>query len=250
MLNSIKNILFNLMTVFVLTGLVVEANSLNIYSSYVGRGWNGTGFFINNQGYLITAEHVVSGRLKVMKAKVGDITVEYPAKSKIFYKGKVVDRDVANDIALVKINVKNTDHLPLTVVPKIPLVTQSKAKLNTDSTNFVYLSGYCFSYEKYYTTQNYIQKVDHNDLYFDGKICHGQSGGPIYNKKGVVGVASRGWFDIGRSKECAEIGAGPHSSAVIRLLEKNKVNYDVNVRYDMSEKQLSGSIALIFGRLN
>jgi hypothetical protein len=63
----------------------------------------GTGFFIATNGYLITAEHVISGAEKIsIKATSGEI-----------YQARVVRIDQSNDIALLKVDGRDFRALPI-----------------------------------------------------------------------------------------------------------------------------------------
>ena len=148
---------------------------------------SGTGFFINENGYIATNYHVIDG-MKV-------IQVEYQQKGKKFiHNAEVIVSDPTNDLAILKI----TD-ISFIQLPQIPYVFTAKTE---DVGTEVFALGYPKT-----------QKLGDEIKFTDGKISaktgamgdirlyqisvpitHGNSGGPLFDSKGnLVGITSSGW---------------------------------------------------------
>src|SRR3546814_2886711 len=63
----------------------------------------GSGFIISSDGYIVTNAHVVSGGTAT--AVVDSITVILPNRKE--YEAKLIGRDVASDLAVLKINARD-----------------------------------------------------------------------------------------------------------------------------------------------
>lgn len=148
---------------------------------------SGTGFFINENGYIATNYHVVDG-MKV-------IQVEYQQNGKKYtHNAEVVVSDPTNDLAILKI----TDN-SFVKLPQIPYVFTAKTE---DVGTEVFALGYPKT-----------QKLGDEIKFTDGKISaktgamgdirlyqisvpitHGNSGGPLFDSKGnLIGITSSGW---------------------------------------------------------
>lgn len=148
---------------------------------------SGTGFFINENGYVATNYHVIDG-MKV-------IQVEYLQNgNKFTHNAEVVVSDPTNDLAILKI----TDN-SFTKLPQIPYVFTAKTE---DVGTEVFALGYPKT-----------QKLGDEIKFTDGKISaktgamgdirlyqisvpitHGNSGGPLFDSYGnLIGITSSGW---------------------------------------------------------
>ena len=148
---------------------------------------SGTGFFINENGYIATNYHVIDG-MKV-------IQVEYQQNGKKFtHNAEVVVSDPTNDLAILKI----TDN-SFVRLPQIPYVF-------TAQTEDVGTEVFALGYPK-------TQKLGDEIKFTDGKISaktgargdirlyqisvpitHGNSGGPLFDNNGnLIGITSSGW---------------------------------------------------------
>ena len=149
--------------------------------------WSGTGFFISEKGYIATNHHVVDG------AKQMQVTFKQNGQTKT-YKAEVVVTDPTNDLAIIKI-VDNS----FVALPKIPYVFTAKTE---DVGTEVFALGYP-------KTQKLGQEIKFTDGAISAKtgaqgdirlyqisvpITHGNSGGPLFDKKGnLIGITSSGW---------------------------------------------------------
>lgn len=135
----------------------------------------GTGFFVSNDGYLLTNSHVVNGAEEISIILNGE---------KI--KAALIDQDDSNDIALLKVNKKITG-LPLEFKNK----TQQGEEIIVLGYPNIGLQG-----NNQKATFGYINarsgiKGDTRYFQISAPIQPGNSGSPMLNEKGVViGIAS------------------------------------------------------------
>ena len=146
------------------------------------ENWTGTGWALKD-GYVVTNFHCVDGASNiVVKSSQGD------------YYAKVVATDESSDLAIIKI-VDNS----FVALPKIPYVFTAKTE---DVGTEVFALGYP-------KTQKLGQEIKFTDGAISAKtgaqgdirlyqisvpITHGNSGGPLFDKKGnLIGITSSGW---------------------------------------------------------
>jgi S1-C subfamily serine protease len=145
---------------------------------------NGSGFFINEKGYIATNYHVIED------AK--DIQIEYFQKGiKQIYKAKVIVSDKQNDLAILKI-----DDVNLRTLPRIPYVFNTSIK---DVGTEVFALGYpianVMGEEVKFTDGKISSKTglqgDVRVYQISAPIQPGNSGGPLFDTKGnLVGITS------------------------------------------------------------
>lgn len=169
-----------------------------IYVESYGQGGCGTGFFINDKGYLVTAAHVVGNNGLV-------ILNGYP----VF--GYVVVADRLNDIAIIKTGLTNTGYYIL-------------------NTNFkqgvIHILGYPEPDDFGYNLKDTIGHgrtgfsifTGQSRTSFDSTIFDGNSGSPILDNRGqVVGMATIGFTGFGR-------GFGPTADQIALLAGINGIS--------------------------
>jgi len=136
----------------------------------------GSGFIISSDGYIITNNHVIE--------KADEINVKlYNGKE---YKAKKVGRDPLTDLALLKIDVGNTELKPLKLGDSD----------NLEVGEWVLAIGNPFGLESSYTAgiisakgRDLGEGPFDNFLQTDASINPGNSGGPLVNLKGeVIGI--------------------------------------------------------------
>jgi serine protease Do len=130
----------------------------------------GTGFFINNSGYILTCYHVVDKSYKL------EITIPGIGQNK--YDAEIISVYPERDIALIKIkNYENTDFLKL---------GNSDFIKPTDKVNAV---GYMLASDQLKITAGTISGYNNNIIQTDTVINSGNSGGPLLNSKfEVIGI--------------------------------------------------------------
>ncbi|MNR81987.1 putative serine protease HtrA [compost metagenome] len=133
----------------------------------------GSGFIIDSKGLVVTNDHVVS--------KANELTVTLPDGRK--FKGKVIGRDAASDLALVKIDGKD--------LPSLKLAHPDSIRVG----QWVVAIGSPLGL-KYSVTAGILSAVNRDGiknrvgfLQTDAPINPGNSGGPLMNLQGeVIGV--------------------------------------------------------------
>ncbi len=185
-------ILYTLLTILLLLGQsnVLQANPLVDLQKYQRRIFkkiapsvvyiannegHGSGFFVDNNGLILTNSHVVGTQN----------TVTVVTQSGKTYKGKVVQRATqAIDLALVRIAAKGTP--PLTI-------SRAKAKIGNWVASVGHGEGAIWSYSTGMVSNSYVTKKGDQVLQTQIPLNPGNSGGPIVDTKGdVVGIATAG----------------------------------------------------------
>jgi serine protease Do len=154
---------------------------VRINASIINFNWNkpylsnsstsvGTGFFIDNNGYILTCYHVVDKSYKL------EITIPGIGQNK--YNAEIVAVYPERDIALIKIgNFKNSEFLKL---------GNSDLIKPTDKVNAV---GYMLASDQLKITAGTISGYNNNIIQTDTVINSGNSGGPLLNDKfEVIGI--------------------------------------------------------------
>ncbi len=143
---------------------------------------SGTGFFVSNQGHMITNHHVISGCNYVKVIYEGDE-----------YNSEILAVDKTNDLAIIKSNIvpkktysvstKDAKLLEPVIIAGYPLGKKISQSIKATSGTVTSLSGLGDNYAEFQT---------------DAALNSGNSGGPIINNKGnVVGVAVSKWQEEG-----------------------------------------------------
>lgn len=137
----------------------------------------GSGFFISNDGYILTNAHVVDG--------AEEITVKLNDKREL--KAKVIGFDKRTDVALIKVDAQN--------LPRVHMGDPNKLRVG----EWVVAIGSPFGFENSVTAgivsakgrslpqENFVPFIQ-----TDVAINPGNSGGPLFNLRGeVVGINSQ-----------------------------------------------------------
>jgi serine protease Do len=144
----------------------------------------GSGFIISPDGYVVTNNHVISGGPEgATKPVVGAITVTLPDRKE--YKATIVGRDVASDLALLKIEAKN--------LPFVEFGDSTRTRVG----DWVVAIGNPFGLGGT-VTAGIVSALHRNiglggayDRYIqtDASINQGNSGGPMFDLNGnVIGI--------------------------------------------------------------
>ena len=141
----------------------------------------GTGFVVNQDGYLLTCEHVVRDADKI-KVTLGAKTWE----------AAVISVDKIHDLALIQIPAKGLNTLPLSNSNAIEVGQEARA------------FGYPLSFElgeDIKVTRGTVAGVSMRDaqkiIQIDAAVNAGNSGGPLVNEKGeVIGVVNAKMVDV------------------------------------------------------
>jgi serine protease Do len=143
----------------------------------------GSGFFINDQGYVITNAHVV------ISAK--SVWGQVPSLGKRIIDMEVVGISPERDLALLRITEEGRDLITkeLGGVPYLPLGDSDLVRRSDD----VLALGYPLGQQACKSTTGVISGHEHHLIQMSAPINPGSSGGPLLNIKGeVIGVNSSG----------------------------------------------------------
>lgn len=163
--------------------VTITASWKQYYSSILGSYYrpatiSGTGFFVSDNGYIVTNYHVVEN--------AGELTVtDYNGKE---YKAKLVGSEPSNDFAVIKIDADTTsvrlgESCDLSVGDDILVIGNALGELS-----YTYTDGIVSHLSRSVTVES---GTTINMFQTNAAINNGNSGGPVYNMKGeVVGIAS------------------------------------------------------------
>lgn len=143
----------------------------------------GSGFFINDQGYLITNAHVVNSAKSVW----GQI----PSLGKRIIDMEVVGISFERDLALVKVTDQGRELITreLGGIPYLPLGDSDLVRRSDE----VLAVGYPLGQQCFKSTNGIISGHEHHLIQMSAPINPGSSGGPLLNLRGeVIGVNSSG----------------------------------------------------------
>ena len=180
---------------------------------------SGSGFFVSNEGHVITNHHVIDGC----------------NTTKVSFKGNQVDAqilavDKMNDIAILKTNIKPNSIFPISnedvslledvVVAGYPLGKQVSSAIKTHKGVVTALAGAGDNYSNFQT---------------DASINAGNSGGPIMNQKGnIVGIAVATWVQDG----VQGVHFGIKSSTLKTFANSNSLKFSQANNRELSNKDL------------
>ncbi|HLJ31932.1 MAG TPA: trypsin-like peptidase domain-containing protein [Candidatus Babeliales bacterium] len=143
----------------------------------------GSGFFINDEGYLITNAHVV------VSAKT--VWGQIPSLGKHIIDMDVVGISPERDLALLRVTEEGKELITreLGGIPYLPLGDSDLVRRSDD----VLALGYPLGQQSLKSTNGIISGHEHHLIQMSAPINPGSSGGPLLNIKGeVIGINSSG----------------------------------------------------------
>ena len=143
----------------------------------------GSGFFINDQGYLITNAHVISSAKSVW----GQI----PSLGKRIVDMEVIGISFDRDLALLCVTDESRELITreLGGIPYLPLGDSDLVRRSDE----VLAVGYPLGQQCFKSTNGIISGHEHHLIQMSAPINPGSSGGPLLNLRGeVIGVNSSG----------------------------------------------------------
>ena len=180
---------------------------------------SGSGFFVSNDGHIITNHHVIDGC----------------NTTKVHFNGNQLDTqilaaDKMNDIAILKTNIKPNNIFPVsnedvslledTIVAGYPLGKKVSSAIKTHKGIVTALAGAGDNFSNFQT---------------DASINPGNSGGPIMNQKGnIVGIAVATWVEDG----VQGVHFGIKSSTLKTFANSNSLAFKQPNNRDLSNKDL------------
>ncbi len=200
----------------------------------VDNKWQGTGFFVNNEGYICTAAHVISSTVDPEK-ETGALI---PAKNVFVlvsptynvYKCRVVGFDGAGDIGVLKIDENDPYNKNL---PKIENNEYLKFSDSVKTGNLAFVLGYPLGTD----ISSFSMGIIRNDNFVAPSLFlpfnlvlvttpayQGNSGSAIVNSNGeVVGLLTFVYFSKEQTYE--SIGGGP-SKDIVSFVVNSIINGD------------------------
>ncbi len=172
---------------FIWTKTYPKSNSFSDINSSVSTVWtgNGSGFFIDKNGYIATNFHVIDGASEIEVDLVKD-------DQKQSFKAKVISSDKQNDLSIIKIEdekFKPFENLPYSVVSPI-----------SDVGSNVFTLGYPMALTKMGAEVKFTDGKISSKTGFQGDITTyqisvpvqpGNSGGPLFDYDGnIIGIVN------------------------------------------------------------
>lgn len=170
-------------TVIQIFAHIAATNLLQPYAAPNIAAVSGSGFFIDDQGYLITNAHVVD------QAK--GIWIQIPSLGKRILDAEVVGVSPDRDLALLRVSPEGLDVIrqELGGIPFLPLGDSDLVQRADD----VLALGYPLGQQSLKSTTGVISGREQNLIQMSAPINPGSSGGPLLNTRGeVVGINSSG----------------------------------------------------------
>ena len=189
---------------------------------------SGSGFFVSNQGHVVSNAHVV-GVCKKVKA--------YEEGEEVFL--NILATDNVNDLGLVKGKFKNTQYLN---------IKTDGAELGEDIVAFGYPLSQTLS-DSVKLTKGIVSSLsgldnNYSQIQIDAAIQPGNSGGPVLNMNGqVIGVASAGLSKLYMAQKAAYIPENVNfavaAPALTTFLKANKISVGTSSSRTLSTKDLA-----------
>jgi S1-C subfamily serine protease len=169
--------------VFVRANVVRQSESpFDLFPQQEQGQSTGSGFFVDKEGYILTNAHVVEGAQRVTIQAGEDDEVE----------AKIVGRDASNDLALLKVDPKQTKvtPLPLGNSDDVEVGDATVAIGNPFGLDRTLTTGVVSAIQRQITAPNGFQISD--VIQTDAAINPGNSGGPLFDSAGkVIGINSQ-----------------------------------------------------------
>lgn len=159
--------------------IISNNNDYDWYSPYKGASDSqsiGTGFFLSNNGYILTCCHVIQDS--------NLIQINIPSKGKEKFKAKIISASLDYDLAVIKVDLDNCKFLQLGDSDEIS---------QGDVVNAV---GYPLGHDNLKVSQGVISGFQAHLIQTDAPINSGNSGGPLVkinsnNKYEIIGINSQ-----------------------------------------------------------
>lgn len=148
-----------------------------VFTSDGTNGYQGSGFFISNDGLAVSNYHVFKG------TEIGSEKIKLLGRDDVYNVSKVVARSDDEDFILFQVNCHKTNYLP---------IAKSRPKIGEK----VYAIGSPRGLENTFSSGEVSQWRDSNLMQINALIDHGSSGGALINECGeAVGITSGTFVD-------------------------------------------------------
>lgn len=148
-----------------------------VFTSDGVNGYQGSGFFLNEDGLAVSNYHVFQG------TSIGAEQIKLVGDDTAYKLVEIIKRDEENDFILFRVNCTNTSYIP---------VAKSKPQVGEK----VYAIGSPRGLENTFSSGEVSQWRDTNLMQISALIDHGSSGGALINEYGqVVGITSGTFAD-------------------------------------------------------
>ncbi len=188
----------------------------------------GSGFFVNDKGYIITNSHVVQGATKY--------AIKFQ-NSKEFYEAELVhsfdnfDQIGTNDLAVLKV-LTSPEYLPVELKPGDPQQGEAVIALGFPgaTVQFQDLDGIIRSN----LTKGVVSSLNDDYIFTDAALNPGNSGGPLFNESGeVIGINTAGV----RNQDEDNVGLAIKVEYLVRLLDRLGIEYELASGSKIEKKQ-------------
>jgi len=148
-----------------------------VFTSDGINGYQGSGFFLNEEGLAVSNYHVFQG------TNIGAEQIKLVGDDTAYKLVEIIMRDEENDFILFRVNCTNTNYIP---------IAQTKPQIGEK----VYAIGSPRGLENTFSSGEVSQWRDTNLMQISALIDHGSSGGALINEYGqAVGITSGTFAD-------------------------------------------------------
>ena len=187
----------------------------------------GSGFFVNNQGQIVTNKHVISECLS--------ISVSVDGKEKL---AKILHSDENIDIAILDTGISKADYIKIQP-------SNEKVRLGEEIIAIGFPLHGVLSSDPSLTTGNVSSlsglENDQNNIQISSPIQPGNSGGPLLNNKGyLVGVVQSKLNTLRLAQYTGDIAQNVNfavnTSALIQVLDESGITYKRERKMELKER--------------
>jgi serine protease Do len=148
-----------------------------IFTSDGEKGFQGSGFFIDNKGLAVSNYHVFQGTTKGLEQ------IKLQNDNTVYNVSQIIKKSSDEDFIIFRVNCNNTNYIP---------ISSEKPKIGEK----VFAIGSPRGLENTFSSGEVSQWRDTNLMQISALIDHGSSGGALINEYGeVVGITSGSFAD-------------------------------------------------------
>lgn len=165
-------------------GITSEVTYTNFFGMVSSAPVSGSGFFVSDDGYILTNYHVVE------HAVSGNVTLDVITHDGTRYEATIVGTEPDNDVAVLKIEAEGHAYATLADSDSMQVGDLVYAVGNPlGELEFSMSTGHVSALDRLISTDANSEPI--NMFQIDAAVNSGNSGGPIYNDRGeVVGIVT------------------------------------------------------------